>query len=229
MDRQKSAPLPLEAPDPLPQAGASPNAAVTATMDRGIHRAAPKLIEHRACTRDNGEGPGEIAVDVVPAGPVPMNVLALDARSGSLRYGLSIAALFGLTIFLSAFLLFQVQLIIAKNLLPWFGGAPTVWTTCQLFFQILLLAGYGYAHVLACRRDLRRQGQIHLALLLAAIAALGLGAAWGGLPLLAPEVMKPNGTERPVALLLLTLVMTVGLPFFVLSATGPLVQRWHSH
>ena len=137
--------------------------------------------------------------------------------------------LFGLTIFLSAFLLFQVQLIVAKNLLPWFGGAPTVWTTCQLFFQVSLLAGYTYAHVLARGRELRRQGRIHLAFLLAAVAALGVVSAWGGMPLLAPEAMKPNGTEQPAALLLLILALTVGLPFFVLSSTGPLLQRWHSH
>jgi hypothetical protein len=137
--------------------------------------------------------------------------------------------LFGLTIFLSAFLLFQVQLIVAKSLLPWFGGAATVWTTCQLFFQVSLLAGYSYAHLLARRRELRWQGRIHLAFLLAAVAALGVVSVWSGMPLLAPEAMKPNGTEQPAALLLLILALTVGLPFFVLSTTGPLVQRWHSH
>lgn len=137
--------------------------------------------------------------------------------------------LFGLTVLLSAFLLFQVQLIVAKYLLPWFGGAPTVWTTCQLFFQVALLAGYSYAHVLARGRRLRRQAQIHLGFLLAAVAALGVVSAWSGTPLLPPDAMKPNGTEQPAALLLLILALTVGLPFFVLSATGPLVQRWHSH
>jgi hypothetical protein len=81
--------------------------------------------------------------------------------------------IFGLTIFLSAFLLFQVQLIVAKHLLPWFGGTPAVWTSCQLFFQVTLLAGYSYAHLMGRKRDLRQQGRIHLCVLLAGGAALG--------------------------------------------------------
>jgi hypothetical protein len=137
--------------------------------------------------------------------------------------------IFGLTIFLSAFLLFQVQLIVAKHLLPWFGGAPAVWTTCQLFFQIALLAGYAYAHRLAGARSLRRQGRIHLTLMGAAIVAVAALALWSGTPLLAPEALRPNGTEQPAAWLLLVLLSTVGLPFFLLSTTGPLLQYWHSH
>jgi hypothetical protein len=137
--------------------------------------------------------------------------------------------LYALTIFLSAFLLFQVQLIVAKHLLPWFGGAPAVWTTCQLFFQFTLLGGYGYAHLLAGQRSLRRQGFIHISLIATAVLALGLLSIWSGFPLLAPETMKPNGAEQPVPLLLGILALTVGLPFFVLSSTGPLLQRWHSH
>jgi hypothetical protein len=136
---------------------------------------------------------------------------------------------FALTIFLSAFLLFQVQLIVAKHLLPWFGGAPAVWTTCQLFFQVSLLAGYSYAHWLGSSTNLRRQGRIHLAFLFAAVVSLGLVTAWSGAPLHAPASMMPNGLERPVGLLLLILLLTVGMPFLVLSATGPLLQRWHSH
>src|SRR5947199_6288153 len=77
---------------------------------------------------------------------------------------------FALAIFLSAFLLFQVQLILAKFLLPWFGGSSAVWATCMLVYQLLLLAGYWYSHVLAMRWKLRRQAGIHLALL----AATGL-------------------------------------------------------
>jgi hypothetical protein len=137
--------------------------------------------------------------------------------------------LYALTIFLSAFLLFQVQLILAKQLLPWFGGTPAVWTTCQLFFQITLLAGYGYAHSLAGRKSLRQQGGIHLGVLMCAGAALVATALWSGGPLLAPEALRPGGSQRPIGLLLLILALTVGLPFFVLSSTGPLLQRWHSH
>ncbi len=137
--------------------------------------------------------------------------------------------LFGLTIFLSAFMLFQVQLIVAKSLLPWFGGAPAVWTTCQLFFQVSLLVGYSYAHVLTRRRELCRQGRIHLGFLLAAVAPLGVVAAWSGTPLLVPDAMRPNGPKQPATLLLRILALTVGLPFFVISATGPLMQGRHRH
>jgi hypothetical protein len=136
--------------------------------------------------------------------------------------------LYALTIFLSAFLLFQVQLILAKQLLPWFGGTPTVWTTCQLFFQIILLAGYSYAHFLAQRKTLRQQGWIHLGVLLCAGAALTVTSLWSGVPLLAPEALRPSGAEAPIVLLLLILTSTIGLPFFVLSSTGPLLQHWHS-
>ncbi|MEZ5329515.1 MAG: fused MFS/spermidine synthase [Verrucomicrobiales bacterium] len=136
--------------------------------------------------------------------------------------------LFGFTIFLSAFLLFQVQLIVAKHLLPWFGGAPSVWTTCQAFFQLALLGGYAYAHVLSRMRSQRRQGYIHLSLLVAAVVSVAGLATWGGEPLLAPEGMKPDGSKPPVPLLLGILVVCTGLPYFVLSTTGPLLQRWHS-
>jgi hypothetical protein len=136
---------------------------------------------------------------------------------------------FALTIFLSAFLLFQVQLIVAKHLLPWFGGAPAVWTTCQLFFQVSLLIGYSYAHWLTRANNLRRQGRIHIGFLIVAVAALGLVSAWSGIPLHAPRSMMPVLVDQPIALLLLILAVTIGLPFLVLSATGPLLQRWHSH
>ena len=136
--------------------------------------------------------------------------------------------IYGLTIFLSAFLLFQVQLISAKRLLPWFGGAPAVWTTCEVFFQVALLAGYAYAHWLTRSCRPKRQFSVHMALLLAAAAALAGSALWGGVPLLAPAALKPTGIGQPIPLLLAALLATVGLPFFVLSATGPLLQSWHS-
>jgi len=135
---------------------------------------------------------------------------------------------FVVTIFLSAFLLFQVQLIVAKHLLPWFGGAPAVWTTCQFFFQAVLLGGYGYAHLLSRTGDARRQRRIHLGLLLAGLLAVVIVAAISGYPVLAPESLKPKGTEPPGPLLLTILLATVGLPFLVLSATSPLLQSWHS-
>lgn len=124
-----------------------------------------------------------------------------------------------LTIFLSAFLLFQVQPLMGKYLLPWFGGGPGVWTTCLLFFQTILLGGYAYAHGLVTRLPPARQGLVHLGLLV--LAALCL-------PAIPAESWKPTGTEVPVSHILLLLTATVGLPCLALSATGPLVQRWFS-
>src|SRR3990172_13141358 len=86
---------------------------------------------------------------------------------------------YGGTIFLSAFLLFEVQLILAKYILPWFGGAPAVWTTCMLFFQVLLLGGYAYAHLISSRLSPGGQKWVHLLLLLASVLLLiSLGRIW---------------------------------------------------
>ena len=125
--------------------------------------------------------------------------------------------LFLLTVFLSAFLLFQVQPLISKTILPWFGGSPAVWTTCMLFFQVVLSAGYVYAHLLASKLSGRAQGLLHAALLIAAVCTLPVtpDAGW-----------KPDVGDNPVPSILLLLTMTVGLPYFALSATGPLLQSW---
>ncbi|MGE5337959.1 MAG: spermidine synthase [Gemmatimonadota bacterium] len=121
------------------------------------------------------------------------------------------------TIFLSAFLLFLVQPIIAKQILPWFGGAATVWTTCLVFFQSVLLAGYAYADA-TTRLGVRRQTLLHIGLLLASLATL---------PILASDGWKPSGAEEPIARILLLLVSTIGLPYFLLSTTTPLLQAWY--
>ena len=126
---------------------------------------------------------------------------------------------FALTIFLSAFLLFQVQPLIGKIILPWFGGTPAVWTTCMLFFQVVLLCGYAYAHLSIGRLTPRRQGLVHLALLALAIVA----AAPSILP---ADGWKPDGEASPLWVILGLLAATVGLPYFTLSATGSLVQAW---
>ena len=126
--------------------------------------------------------------------------------------------LYALTIFCGAFLLFLVQPLMGKYLLPWFGGGPGVWTTCLLFFQTLLLGGYAYAHFLQ-RLAPKRQAIVHLVLLAGALAFL---------PIVPNPSWKPNGTEEPVLRILLLLTVTLGLPYLVLSATGPLLQRWFS-
>ena len=121
------------------------------------------------------------------------------------------------TIFLSSFLLFLVQPLIARLILPWFGGTAAVWTTCMLFFQTVLLAGYAYAHATNARLAPRSQALVHTVLLVAAVALL---------PIAPQEGWKPLGQEEPVSHILLLLVVTVGLPYFLLSATSPLLQAW---
>ncbi|MCC5887332.1 MAG: hypothetical protein JJT88_12940 [Gammaproteobacteria bacterium] len=133
-----------------------------------------------------------------------------------------------LTIFLSAFLLFTVQLILGKWLLPWFGGVPAVWTTSMLFFQLLLLAGYGYARLLDHYLDPPLQARVHGGLLL--LAALTLGLQWygWGVPLLPDAAWRPDPESIPWLHLLGTLTLAVGVPFLLLAATSPLLQRWYS-
>jgi hypothetical protein len=127
---------------------------------------------------------------------------------------------YGLTVFVGAFLLFAVQPLIGKRILPWFGGGPAVWTTCLLFFQVLLLGGYAYAHLLSRRLRPRAQALTHLALLAAALASL---------PWLTPsESWKPADNADPTLRILALLAASLGLPFFVLSSTSPLLQAWFS-
>lgn len=127
--------------------------------------------------------------------------------------------LYALTILVSAFLLFQVQPIIARIILPWFGGSAAVWTTCLLFFQSVLLLGYLYAHWLYRKLPARFQTLAHM-LLLAASAAV--------LPILPAASWKPSGAEDPTLRILWLLAVTVGPPYFLLSTTGPLLQAWYA-
>ncbi|MEQ1946105.1 MAG: fused MFS/spermidine synthase [Bryobacteraceae bacterium] len=122
------------------------------------------------------------------------------------------------TIFLSAFLLFQVQPLIAKFILPWFGGSAAVWNAALLFFQLLLLAGYFYAHVLIKYFKPKQQFYIHAVLLLASIALLPIVPSGG---------WKATGSDDPTFRILLLLGATVGLPYTILSATSPLLQAWY--
>ena len=124
---------------------------------------------------------------------------------------------YAVTIFVSAFLLFLVQPLIAGQILPWFGGAATVWTTCLVFFQSVLLAGYAYADWTA-KLGARRQTLLHVALLVASLATL---------PIVAGDAWKPAGDEQPIARILLLLAATIGLPYFLLSTTTPLAQAWY--
>lgn len=126
------------------------------------------------------------------------------------------------TTLLGAWLLFQVQPMVAKRILPWFGGGAAVWTTTMLFFQAALLVGYLYAHLVARALPPRRQVLLHLVLLALATA---LVAGMGVVP---PDSWKPAPTGSPVLGILLRLAGAVGLPYLVLAATAPLVQVWFS-
>jgi len=134
--------------------------------------------------------------------------------------------IFGMVILLSAGLLFQVQFITAKYILPWFGGTPSVWTTCLLFFQLLLLFGYVYAHGIATRLTSQRQWQLHSALLIVAVVVLIALAFYWRAPILPGASWKPQGAGWEVPRILLLLLVSVGMPFFLLSTTGPLLQHW---
>jgi hypothetical protein len=127
--------------------------------------------------------------------------------------------LYALAISLSAFLLFEVQPIIAKMILPWFGGTSTVWTTCMLFFQVVLLLGYLYAHWLHEKLVPRAQAYVHMAVLALSLATL---------PILPNPVWKTAEVAHPSQRILLLLAITVGLPYFLLSSTSPLLQAWYA-
>jgi len=131
--------------------------------------------------------------------------------------GLAVA--YAATIFLSAFLLFQVQPLLGKYILPWFGGSPAVWTTCMLVFQVLLFAGYAYAHVTTQYLSPRHQGYLHVLLLVTALLTL---------PITPDPGWKPTNSDWPALKIILLTMCSVGLPYFILSSTGPLVQGWFS-
>ncbi|MBM3354143.1 MAG: hypothetical protein FJY51_12935, partial [Betaproteobacteria bacterium] len=116
--------------------------------------------------------------------------------------------LFAATVFTSAFLLFLVQPIIAKQILPWFGGTAAVWTTCMVFFQLVLLAGYAYSDAVSRKLAPRAQAILHTVLLAASLAFL---------PILAGESWKPDPDTEPGGRILLLLAATIGLPYFLLS------------
>ncbi len=125
---------------------------------------------------------------------------------------------YGLVIFSSAFLLFEVQPLIAKLILPWFGGVAAVWAVCLVFFQTVLLLGYLYAHLLTRKFPRRVQGRIHATMLAASLLVL---------PILPRSSWQPTGHEDPALYILWLLTLTIGLPFFLLSSTSPLLQAWY--
>ena len=126
---------------------------------------------------------------------------------------------YAVTVFVSAFLLFQIQPVIAKHILPWFGGSAGVWTTCMLFFQIVLLLGYLYAHLSIRYLTPARQAALHVGLLVVSLLLL---------PAIPSSSWKPAGAEDPELRILGLLAVTIGLPYFLLATTSPMLQAWYS-
>lgn len=139
---------------------------------------------------------------------------------------LGITILFAFSSFLSAFLLFQVQLIVSKYILPWFGGSAAVWTTSMLVFQLLLLAGYLYSHIVSTRLSPSVQTKLHIGLLGAAfLLIIALSFIWPSA--ITPGTgWKPLENSSPARDVAVIILVCSGIPFFVLSTTGPLLQSW---
>jgi SAM-dependent methyltransferase len=127
--------------------------------------------------------------------------------------------LYGAAVALSAFLLFQVQPIVAKMILPWFGGSAAVWTTALMFFQLGLLTGYVYSHATTQYLKPKTQASLHIVLLAGSLLFL---------PVIPSMAWKVGGAADPTSRIVLLLSATVGLPYFMLSTTGPLLQAWYA-
>ncbi len=139
--------------------------------------------------------------------------------STSSERSLSLILLFAGTLFVSASLMFVLQPLFGKLMLPLLGGSPAVWNTCMVFYQMLVFLGYLYAHYLSTRLTQTRQIQVHAAVVLLSLIAL---------PVALPESMVPPTDSNPTLWLVWTLFISIGLPFFVISTTSPLIQKWFS-
>lgn len=136
--------------------------------------------------------------------------------------------IFAASIFLSAFLLFQIQPMVGKLILPWFGGTPAVWSTVMLFFQMLLTGGYAYAYWLIGRLRSRRQWITHIALVVSALILLVLLAFVWISPITPGSSWRPRDAGSPIPDIFKLLMVSVGLPYFILASNGPLMQSWFS-
>ncbi len=128
--------------------------------------------------------------------------------------------LFASTLFSSALLMFVLQPLFGKLLLPLLGGTPAVWNSCMVFYQSVLFLGYLYAHLLGTRLKSNHQIIVHLAVISLSFLALPVGL---------PENLIPPTESNPTFWLFSTLALAIGLPFFVLSTTAPLIQKWFAH
>jgi len=157
--------------------------------------------------------------------PVPAAVQSEEAAAGEVFVlaadgsGRSLRLLLPITVFLGAFLLFLIEPLFAKLILPRFGGSASVWAMCLVFFQSALLLGYWYADVTARWLTVARQSVLHIALLLVSLCFL---------PIAPRAIFHSLDAMHPVTHILVVLVASIGLPFMLLSATSPLVQTWHA-
>ena len=129
-------------------------------------------------------------------------------------------AIYTITLFVSATLLFWIQPMFTKVVLPLLGGSPAVWNTAMMFFQSALLAGYGYAHATTRILGVRRQAVLHISLLFVALLTL---------PAMVGEDWRPPAETNPVLWLVTLLTVSIGLPLFVIAATAPMLQKWFAH
>lgn len=159
---------------------------------------------------------------------VASSPVAIESQPPGAGVPARITLLFVLTSFLSAFLLFQVELIVSKYILPWFGGSAAVWSTSLLIFQLLLLGGYIYSHLLTAKLSSSAQSRLHVVVLAcAAVLVITLQIAWPA-AILPAASWKPEFSANPVFWVGKIIVVACGLPFFVLATTGPLLQKWYA-
>ena len=170
-----------------------------------------------ACDEGALRGDRELHNDAPALRPTPLREAYATILRNILLFRAHSMILYALTVFVSSFLLFLVQPLIAKQVLPWFGGTASVWTTCLVFFQSALLAGYFYSDWISRRLCPRRQAALHLVLIIVAVLLL---------PIIPDASWKPSGDEAPSLRIILLLTATIGLPYFLLSTTSPLVQAW---
>jgi hypothetical protein len=160
---------------------------------------------------------------------VPYPLTAESERAFAIRLPSQrsdVQILFALAIFLSAFLLFQVELLLGKQILPIFGGAPAVWTTCLLVFQLLLLGGYTFAHGIAVRLTLREQTLVQLSLLGLSLCVVVVASQIWPSPIMPLASWRPAVENDPTWSIVRFLLATIGLPFFVLSTTSSMTLHW---
>ncbi len=138
---------------------------------------------------------------------------------------------FAITLFLSASLLFMVQPMVGKMVLPLLGGSPAVWNACMVFFQALLLLGYLYAHKITTKFDPRRQWLIHMGVLVVPLGVMIISAIFSdkNSPIAIAESLAPSGDMSPFLSVMAILTVAIGIPFFVSSTSAPLLQKWFAN